>query len=96
MKLQGSSHKVLPSVSLNNKTNVVPNGTMVVGADVTHPGPFSDGCPSIAAIVATTNEEAYHFLGSARLQKSKGEVGIFSFFLSVLLTSASTLKTSKA
>lgn len=50
--------------------------TLVLGADVTHPGPGSiPGCPSIAAIVGSVDEHAGRFLGSMRLQrKSRKEV----------------------
>ncbi|KAI9651393.1 hypothetical protein NHQ30_001435 [Ciborinia camelliae] len=47
--------------------------TMVVGADVTHPGDEEE-CPSIAAVVATNNEDPSQYLGSARLQEGKQEV----------------------
>ncbi|KAF5868778.1 putative argonaute-like protein [Botrytis fragariae] len=46
--------------------------TMVVGADVTHPGD-EEGCPSIAAIVATDDDSRFQYLGSARLQEGKQE-----------------------
>ncbi|TKA76812.1 hypothetical protein B0A49_03693 [Cryomyces minteri] len=50
-------------------------GTMVVGADVTHPGPGSvKHCPSIAAVVASINEGCATFPGSMRLQKSRQEM----------------------
>ena len=48
--------------------------TMVLGADVTHPSPSSlRFCPSIAAVVASTNGECVTFPGSMRLQASKQE-----------------------
>ncbi|KAF2451923.1 Piwi-domain-containing protein [Karstenula rhodostoma CBS 690.94] len=44
--------------------------TLVLGADVTHPGPGSiPGCPSIAAIVGSVDQHAGRFLGSMRLQR---------------------------
>ncbi|KAF7867569.1 uncharacterized protein EAF02_009760 [Botrytis sinoallii] len=46
--------------------------TMVVGADVTHPG-NEEGCPSIAAVVATDDDSRFQYLGSARLQEGKQE-----------------------
>ncbi|KAK5131247.1 hypothetical protein LTR16_000930, partial [Cryomyces antarcticus] len=50
-------------------------GTMVVGADVTHPGPGSvKHCPSITAVVASINEGCATFPGSMRLQKSRQEM----------------------
>jgi eukaryotic translation initiation factor 2C len=50
--------------------------TLVLGADVTHPGPGSiPGCPSIAAIVGSVDAHAGRFLGSMRLQReSRKEV----------------------
>lgn len=49
--------------------------TMVMGADVTHPGPGSvTHCPSIAAVVASTDRFAVNYPGSLRLQTSKQEV----------------------
>ncbi|KAF7857920.1 hypothetical protein EAF04_009277 [Stromatinia cepivora] len=49
--------------------------TMIMGADVTHPSPenAARGCPSIAAVVATNDDENNLYLGSARLQKGKQE-----------------------
>ncbi|TGO86607.1 hypothetical protein BPOR_0290g00070 [Botrytis porri] len=46
--------------------------TMVVGADVTHPGD-EEGCPSIAAVVATDDDSQFQYLSSARLQEGKQE-----------------------
>jgi eukaryotic translation initiation factor 2C len=50
--------------------------TMILGADVTHPGGGSlIGCPSVAALVGSIDSEAGKFLGSMRIQnKSKKEV----------------------
>lgn len=51
------------------------NATMVVGADVTHPGPGSvPHCPSIAAVVASDDTSAVNYPGSLRLQRSKQEM----------------------
>ena len=52
---------------------------LVLGADVTHPGPGSvPGCPSIAAIVGSVDQHAGRFLGSMRLQHiPRAEVSIF-------------------
>ncbi|KAI4636318.1 hypothetical protein J4E83_001272 [Alternaria metachromatica] len=49
---------------------------MILGADVTHPGPNSlVGCPSIAALVGSVDLDGGKFLGSMRLQeKSKKEM----------------------
>ncbi|KUJ10382.1 uncharacterized protein LY89DRAFT_710700 [Mollisia scopiformis] len=46
---------------------------MFVGADCTHPRQSAKSCPSIAAIVATTDDTSSQYLGSARLQPSRQE-----------------------
>ncbi|TVY84813.1 Protein argonaute 1B [Lachnellula suecica] len=48
-------------------------GTMIVGADVTHPGKGVHRCPSMAVVVATNDEVSSHYLGSARLQEERQE-----------------------
>lgn len=53
--------------------------TMMVGIDVTHPGPSSvQGTPSIAAVVASVDKDFVQFPASLRLQKSKQEVSLRS------------------
>jgi len=57
--------------------------TMLVGIDVTHPGPASvPGTPSIAGVVASVDKDFVQFPASLRLQKSRQEVscrlGLFS------------------
>ncbi|CAK3778709.1 argonaute 7 [Lecanosticta acicola] len=48
--------------------------TMMVGADVVHPGGASvEYCPSIAAVVASTNGECFNFPGSVRPQAGRKE-----------------------
>jgi hypothetical protein len=48
--------------------------TMVVGADVSHPGQTAvQHCPSIAALVASTDGYAVNYPGYLRLQRSKQE-----------------------
>ena len=48
--------------------------TIVIGADVTHPGKASsEGTPSIAAVVGNTDDNFMHFPGSMRLQRSRKE-----------------------
>ncbi|KAF2122712.1 ribonuclease H-like domain-containing protein [Lophiotrema nucula] len=45
--------------------------TLVLGADVTHPGTNAvQGCPSIAAIVGSVDDTGGKFLGSMRLQST--------------------------
>lgn len=49
--------------------------TMMVGIDVTHPGPGSrEGTPSIAAVVASVDDNFVQFPASLRIQESKKEV----------------------
>jgi eukaryotic translation initiation factor 2C len=77
-KLGGRNH-VLPvplENDLHRKSDKNPtNSTMVVGADVTHPGVGSVAhCPSIAAVIASCDEYAVAYPGSLRLQRSKQEM----------------------
>ncbi|RDB21860.1 Protein argonaute 1B [Hypsizygus marmoreus] len=49
--------------------------TMMVGIDVTHPGPGSrEGTPSIAAVVANVDDSFVQFPASLRIQQSKKEM----------------------
>ncbi|TFK25878.1 QDE2 protein [Coprinopsis marcescibilis] len=49
--------------------------TMIVGIDVTHPSPMSKGgTPSIAAVVASTDDNFVQFPCSLAIQKSKQEM----------------------
>ena len=48
--------------------------TIIIGADVAHPtGSARPGCPSIAAVVGSTDENYLHYPGSMRLQVSRQE-----------------------
>lgn len=71
-KLCGLSHEVVPTsfmrTALAGSCGSYSN-TMVVGADVTHPGKTAVSCPAMAAIVATNDNKSCLYLGSARLQK---------------------------
>ena len=79
-KLGGINHK-LDDRSLQWLTKT---RTMVVGMDVTHPGPGSiDGTPSIAAVVASVDSNFAQFPASLRCQKSRKEVSILSFTVTV-------------
>lgn len=70
-KLGGINH-MLDNESMKWLTS---KKTMVVGMDVTHPGPSSvSGTPSIAAVVASVDDKFVQFPASMRLQKSKTEV----------------------
>lgn len=71
MKLGGVNH------GLDNESmrwlKVEP--TMMVGMDVTHPGPGSlKGTPSIAAVVASVDDQFAQFPASLRIQETRKEV----------------------
>jgi eukaryotic translation initiation factor 2C len=59
--------------------------TILVGIDVTHPGPSSvPGTPSIAGVVASVDKDFVQFPASLRLQKNKQEVSaLYRVFHSV-------------
>ncbi|TGO08888.1 hypothetical protein BTUL_0187g00070 [Botrytis tulipae] len=65
LKLGGINQEVSNGCGTKSKT-------MIVGADVTHPG-NEEGCPSIAAVVATDDDSRFQYLGSARIQEGKQE-----------------------
>lgn len=77
LKLGGINHLVFN----NNKTapvsafaQIQPN-TIVMGADVVHPPTTAtDGCPSIAALVASDCPNMFNFPGSMRLNPARQEV----------------------
>ena len=76
MKLGGVNH------GLDNESMRWLNqeSTMLVGMDVTHPGPGSlKGTPSIAAVVASTNSTVAQFPASLRIQETKKEVSFLLF-----------------
>ncbi len=53
--------------------------TMLVGIDVTHPGPGSvKGTPSIAAVCASVDIDFSQYPASMQLQESKKEVRLIS------------------
>jgi eukaryotic translation initiation factor 2C len=71
LKFGGGNH----TVQLDNKPNTaIANslqGTLVLGADLTHPSSSSlVGCPSIAAVVGSVNSKSTKYLGSMRLQRT--------------------------
>jgi eukaryotic translation initiation factor 2C len=70
-KLGGMNHLLAEDAMRWLKTKP----TMIVGMDVTHPGPTSvEGTPSIAAVVASVDDSFVQFPASMRIQKSKQEV----------------------
>ncbi len=73
-KLKGTNHKVVGSIYGAGD----PNRIMIVGADVTHPGPGNDHCPSMAGVVATDEDDTCQYLASARLQKCRQEVNSYT------------------
>ena len=69
-KLGGVNHRLDA-----NSTRWLQGKAMMVGIDVTHPGPRSmPGTPSIAGVVASVDQHFAQFPVSLRLQKSKQEV----------------------
>ncbi|KAJ3715716.1 argonaute-like protein [Lentinula raphanica] len=71
MKMGGVNH------SLDRKSMSALNATptMIVGIDVTHPGPGSiKGTPSIAAVVASVDSKFAQYSTSMELQESKKEM----------------------
>lgn len=73
MKLGGENHRLDP----NDMKWLSASKTMMVGIDVTHPGPSSvRGTPSIAGVVASVDGSFAQFPVSLRLQKSKQEVSL--------------------
>lgn len=62
------------------------DNTLIMGADVTHPGPGSiAGTPSIAAVIGSDDSYSCHYTGSMKLQKPEDdklskEVSIFETF----------------
>jgi len=71
MKLGGMNHGLDPDSTRWLKMEP----TMLVGMDVTHPGPGSlKGTPSIPAVVASIDENFAQFPASMRIQESKKEM----------------------
>lgn len=72
-KLGGINHRLDPRAM----SWLTQKKTMMVGIDVTHPGPSSaSGTPSIAGVVASIDNDFVQFPASLRLQKSKQEVRV--------------------
>ncbi|KAK0250310.1 hypothetical protein B0A54_15094 [Friedmanniomyces endolithicus] len=67
----GGVNHVIP----NTFTKPLDNKTMLVGIDVTHPSPGSSaGAPSIACVVASTDEHLTQWPGSVRTQTGRQEM----------------------
>ena len=86
LKASGINHTV--SGEVISPQGLFMKSALILGADVTHPGPGSvPGCPSIAAIVGSVDSVAGRFLGSMRLQRtSRAEVGEFLLYAYISLT----------
>ncbi|KAL2075034.1 hypothetical protein VTL71DRAFT_8814 [Oculimacula yallundae] len=67
-KLAGTTHAIKGSEAWGGAHK----RTMIVGADVSHPGQ-SSACPSMAGVVATVGSDVFHYLASARLQEGGQE-----------------------
>ena len=66
--LQSIIHTRLPT------RTAAPCRTIIIGADVAHPtGSARPGCPSIAAVVGSVDDNYLHYPGSMRLQISRQE-----------------------
>ncbi|KAL5520600.1 hypothetical protein ACEPAF_2601 [Sanghuangporus sanghuang] len=71
MKLGGINHSLDPESMRWLKSEP----TMLIGMDVTHPGPGSlKGTPSIAAVVASVDEHYAQFPASLRIQETRKEM----------------------
>ncbi|KAF2122915.1 hypothetical protein BDV96DRAFT_656661 [Lophiotrema nucula] len=68
LKLGGRNHLVSDKGN-SNPLRTMLKDTIVLGADVTHPGASSlVGCPSVAAIVGSVDPDGTKYLGSVRMQ----------------------------
>jgi eukaryotic translation initiation factor 2C len=85
LKMAGSNHTID-----NGVIDDTLKDTLVLGADVTHPGPGSlMECPSTAAIVGSVDSWAGRFLSSMRLQ-SEGRKEVFPTKLNCFQTNTLT------
>lgn len=73
-KLGGRNHALYEGVLLKNVN------TLIIGADVTHPGKGKDpGSPSMAGVVACRGDAPSTYQASARLQNPNTEVNKISY-----------------
>ena len=80
-KLGGTNHIIGDAQSPSRSAFATLDSTLVLGADVAHPGHGSKpGAPSVAAVVGSDSEEQINFPGSMRLNPSKQEVNTTSLF----------------
>jgi eukaryotic translation initiation factor 2C len=50
------------------------NPTVVIGADVIHPAPGSDGRPSFTALVANVDSDSAKYIATMQVQTSREEI----------------------
>ena len=78
MKMGGVNHRLTDPPGSSGALSWLKDAsqaTMLVGMDVTHPSPGSvRGTPSVAAVVATIDENFAQFPASLRIQETKKEV----------------------
>ena len=73
IKMGGVNHRM----EGRSATWLAQEPTMLVGIDVTHPGPGTvKGTPSIAAVVASTDKDFGQFPASLRIQETRKEVSL--------------------
>lgn len=78
MKRGGAGH-YLDENKLNERLGGRRTDMIILGADVTHPGPNTKlGSPSIACVVGSVDEYFMNYPGSMRLQAGGQEVSILS------------------
>jgi eukaryotic translation initiation factor 2C len=77
----------LKMAGVNHSTDGISHylrNTLVLGADVTHPGNGAlHGTPSIAAVVGSYEDNGGRFIGRMRLQEAKQEVSVHHFLATV-------------
>lgn len=74
LKIGQATHTLAANAFGALRTPARMRDTIVIGADVTHPGKGAiPGTPSIAAVVGNTDDNFVHFPGSMRLQRNRKE-----------------------
>lgn len=69
-KLNGINHIITPT----NRPNCLYQPCMIIGADVTHPSPDATNIPSIAAVAASHDPNAFKYNVEIRLQSPREEI----------------------
>lgn len=69
-KLNGINHTFSP----RTKPDILKKPVMIMGADVTHPGPDSKDIPSVAAVTASHDPKAFQYNICWRLQRPTVEI----------------------